>query len=163
MTMHSDSHKISPQHMARTALVYLRQSTGHQVIHHQESQRLQYALADKARTLGFANVEVVDDDLGVSASAGATRRVGFERVLSQVALGAVGLVLSREVSRLLRTDKDWCQLVEVCRLFDTLIGDEDGLYDLNSTNDQLVLGVKGTISVVELRTLQLRLRDGCAA
>jgi DNA invertase Pin-like site-specific DNA recombinase len=149
--------------MARTALVYLRQSTGHQVIHHQESQRLQYALADKARTLGFANVEVVDDDLGVSASAGATRRVGFERVLSQVALGAVGLVLSREVSRLLRTDKDWCQLVEVCRLFDTLIGDEDGLYDLNSTNDQLVLGVKGTISVVELRTLQLRLRDGSAA
>lgn len=163
MTIHSDAHKLSPERTSRKALIYLRQSSGHQVTHHRESQRLQYALAEKAQTLGFADVETIDDDLGVSASAGATRRRGFERVLSQVALGVVGLLLSREVSRLLRTDKDWCQLTEVCRLFDTFIGDEDGLYDLNNTNDQLILGVKGTMSVVELRTLQLRLRDGIAA
>jgi DNA invertase Pin-like site-specific DNA recombinase len=163
MTIQSDAHKLSPERMSRRALIYLRQSSPHQVIHHRESQKLQYALAQKAQTLGFADAEIIDEDLGVSASSVATRRHGFERVLSQVAMGVVGLVLSREVSRLLRTDKDWCQLVEVCRLFDTLIGDEDGLYDLNNTNDQLILGVKGTISVVELRTLQLRLRDGITA
>jgi len=160
--MQGDLHKLTPERVGRSALVYLRQSSEHQVTHNRESQRLQYALAEKARGLGFHDVEVIDRDLGLSA-AGAVRRPGFERVLSQVALGQVGLVLSREVSRLLRTDKDWCQLVEVCRLFDTLIGDEDGLYDLNNTNDQLLLGVKGTISVVELRTLQLRMRDGLNA
>lgn len=161
--MQYDVHKLTPERLSRKAIVYLRQSSRHQVIHNRESQRLQYALAERATAFGFKEVETVDDDLGVSASAGANRRVGFERVLSQVALGQVGLVLSREVSRLSRTDKDWCQLIEVCRLFDTLIGDEDGLYDLNTMNDQLILGVKGTISVVELRTLQLRLREGARA
>lgn len=163
MKTQHDTHKLTPERLSRKAIVYLRQSSAHQVLHNRESQRLQYALAERATTFGFKNVETVDEDLGLSASVGARPRVGFERVLSQVALGQVGLVLSREVSRLLRTDKDWCQLVEVCRLFDTLIGDEDGLYDLNTSNDQLLLGVKGTISVVELRTLQLRLRDGIEA
>ena len=151
--------KIQSKHLARRGVVYLRQSTMKQVRENLESQRLQYALADRARELGWQEVEVLDADLGSSASNGSTR-VDFERLIAQVALGEVGLVLSREVSRLSRTDKDWCRLLEVCQAFDTLIGDDQQIYDLDLMDDQLVLGIKGTLSVVELKVLELRMLEG---
>lgn len=152
--------KLTSDHLARKAVVYLRQSSLAQVQKNQESQRLQYALAETAKRCGFQRVEVIDCDLGQSAASGAGEREGFKRVLADVALGEVGLVLSRELSRLSRTDKDWCQLIELCQWFNTLIGDADHLYDLNQLDDQLVLGIKGTLSVVELKTLKLRLQQG---
>ncbi len=152
--------KITAEHLRRTAVVYLRQSSEGQVRNNLESQQLQYALARRARDLGFREVEVIDSDLGASAAVGAKRREGFQRLLGAVALGQVGLVLSRELSRLLRTDKDFCQLVELCQLFGTLIGDEENLYDASRMDDQLVLGIKATISVVELKVLRMRLEQG---
>ena len=113
--------KITARHLARKAVVYLRQSSIAQVRHNVESQRLQYALKDTAKAYGFAQVEVIDVDLGMSASSGAQVREGFKQLLASVALGAVGIVLSREPSRLSRTDKDWCHLMELCRVLDTLI------------------------------------------
>ena len=154
------SPKITPEHLARKAIVYLRQSTDKQVRQNQESQRLQYDLGERVRALGWTEVEIVGHDLGASAAMAAARREGFERVLSSVALGEVGIVASREVSRLSRTDKDWCRLFEVCQIFGTLIGDEQQVYDLNYLDDQLVLGIKGTLSVVELKVLRQRLQAG---
>jgi len=135
------SPKIKPEHLARKAIVYLRQSTDKQVRQNQESQRLQYDLGERMHALGWKTVEIVGHDLGASAAIASARREGFERVLSSVALGEVGIVVSREVSRLSRTDKDWCRLVEVCQIFGTLIGDEQQVYDLNYLDDQLVLGI----------------------
>ena len=154
------SPKIKPEHLARKAIVYLRQSTEKQVRQNQESQRLQYDLGERMHALGWSEVEIISHDLGASAAIGAARREGFERVLSSVALGEVGIVVSREVSRLSRTDKDWCRLVEVCQIFGTLIGDEQQVYDLNYLDDQLVLGIKGTLSVVELKVLRQRMQAG---
>jgi DNA invertase Pin-like site-specific DNA recombinase len=154
------SPKIKPEHLARKAIVYLRQSSDKQVRQNKESQRLQYDLADRMRALGWKEVEVVVCDLGSSAAIAAARREGFERVLSSVALGDVGIVASREASRLSRTDKDWCRLIEVCQIFGTLIGDEQQVYDLNYLDDQLVLGIKGTLSVVELKILRQRMQAG---
>jgi DNA invertase Pin-like site-specific DNA recombinase len=153
-------HKITPVHLSRKAVVYLRQSSERQVKENTESQRLQYALADRARALGWQHVECIDTDLGRSAAIGAAPREGFERLVASVALGEVGLVLSREVSRLARTDKDWCHLCEVCQIFGTLIGDAEQLYDLDLMDDQLVLGIKATLSIVELKVLKLRLLQG---
>jgi len=113
-------------------------------------------MAERIRGLGWQEVEVINSDLGTSAAIGAVCREGFERVLSSVALGEVGIVVSREVSRLSRTDKDWCRLVEVCQIFGTLIGDEQQVYDLSYLDDLLVLGIKGTLSVVELKVLRQR-------
>lgn len=163
MTPANANPKLTPDRLARKAIVYLRQSSPHQVQHNLESQRLQYALVDRARALGWTQVEVIDSDLGWSAAMGAAPREGFARLLASVALGEVGLVLSREVSRLSRTDKDWCHLLEVCQLFDTLIGDAEQVYDVSLIDDQLVLGIKGTLSVVELKVLKLRLLQGMEA
>jgi len=160
MTNADSTFKISPEHRARKAVVYLRQSSPTQVKHNTESQRLQYALEDSAKAYGFAHVEVIDHDLGMSATIGAQPRAGFKQLLASIALGEVGLVLTRELSRLSRTDKDWCHLLELCRVLNTLVGDADNLYDLNRMDDQLVLGIKGTLSVVELNTLKLRLQQG---
>jgi DNA invertase Pin-like site-specific DNA recombinase len=151
--------RINSTHLARKAIVYVRQSTRKQVRHNQGSQRLQYALTDRATDLGFGQVEVIDKDLGISASLGARQRPGFQQLLSSVALGDVGMILSRELSRLSRTDKDWCHLMEVCQIFDTLLGDEEGIYDTNTVDDQLILGIKGTISVAELNVLKLRMQQ----
>jgi DNA invertase Pin-like site-specific DNA recombinase len=151
--------KVRPEHVSRKAIVYLRQSSMKQVRENLESQRLQYALAQRARKVGFADVEVIDSDLGVSAAVGSERQ-GFDRLVSEVAQGQVGAVVSREVSRLSRTDKDWCHLLEVCQIFDTLIMDEDQVYDLSEIDDQLVLGIKGTMSVVELKVLRMRMLHG---
>jgi DNA invertase Pin-like site-specific DNA recombinase len=154
------SPKINPEHLARKAIVYLRQSSDKQVRQNKESQRLQYDVAERIRALGWKQVEIIDGDLGSSAAMAAARREGFERVLSSVALGEVGIIGSREVSRLSRTDKDWCRLLEVCQIFGTLIADEQQVYDLNYLDDQLVLGIKGTLSVVELKVLRQRLQAG---
>jgi DNA invertase Pin-like site-specific DNA recombinase len=154
------SPKIKPEHLARKAVVYLRQSSEKQVRQNLESQRLQYELAERIRSLGWTEIEVISSDLGCSAALGSATREGFERVLSAVALGEVGIVVSREVSRLSRTDKDWCRLAEVCQIFGTLIGDEQQVYDLSYLDDQLVLGIKGTLSVVELKVLRQRLQAG---
>ena len=137
------SPKIKPEHLARKAIVYLRQSSERQVRQNKESQILQYAVAERMRALGWKEVEIINSDLGSSAAIASAQREGFERVLSSVALGEVGIVGSREVSRLSRTDKDWCRLLEVCQIFGTLIADEQQVYDLNYLDDQLVLGHQG--------------------
>src|SRR6266436_5169149 len=154
------SPKIKPEHLVRKAIVYLRQSSEKQVRQNIESQRLQYELAERVRSLGWQEIEVINSDLGSSAAMGSASREGFERVLTSVALGEIGIVVSREVSRLSRTDKDWCRLLEVCQIFGTLIGDEQQVYDLSYLDDQLVLGIKGTLSVIELKVIRQRLLAG---
>jgi len=160
MTLQANDPKLTASRLARRAIVYVRQSTQKQVERNHESRELQYALVDRARSLGWKHVEVIDDDLGTSAGFASARREGFERLLAAVALGEVGVVISREASRLSRTDKDWCRLCEICQIFDTLIGDGDQLYDLSLLDDQLVLGIKGTLSVVELKVMRQRLLAG---
>lgn len=155
--------KISLNHLKRKAIVYLRQSSERQVKENLESQRLQYALVERAQLLGWKQVEVFDSDLGRSAGLGAATRAGFDRLIASVALGEVGMIFSRELSRLFRTDKDFCHLLEVCGLFDTLLGDDERVYDLNVMDDQLVLGIKGTLSVVELKVLKMRMQAGMEA
>ena len=132
----------------------IRQSTLDQVQHNLESQRRQYALADRARSLGWKEVSVIDDDLG--RSGGGAHRPGFERLLAVLCEGGVGAVLCIEASRLARNGRDWHTLLEFCRLVDTLIIDEDGVYDARQTNDRLLLGMKGTLSEMELSTLRQR-------
>lgn len=163
MIAHDSTQKITPEHLARKAIVYLRQSSVQQVKKNKESQHLQYALADRAKALGFRTVDVIDCDLGASAGFAARMRNGFKQLLASVALGEVGIVLSRELSRLSRTDKDWCHLMELCQVFGTLLADADHLYDLNVLDDQLILGIKGTLSVVELKVLKLRMLQGMQA
>jgi DNA invertase Pin-like site-specific DNA recombinase len=141
----------------------MRQSTDRQVRENLESQRLQRELQVLARELGWRRVEVLEQDLGCSASLGAKRREDFDRLVGSVARGEVGIILSGEVSRLSRTDKDWCHLLEVCRVFDTLLAESDRIYDLREMDDQLVLGIKGTMSVVELNVLRHRLQQGMEA
>lgn len=157
------SSKICQHHLDRKAVLHLRQSSDRQVQENLESQRLQYGLADWAREMGWTEVEIIDVDLGVSASVGSPDRNGFERLIELVVRGEVGIILSREASRLSRTDKDWCRVFEVCPLFDTLIGDGQQVYDLKLMDDQLVMGIKGTMSVVELGILQARMRAATEA
>src|ERR1700740_437801 len=152
--------KIKPETLPRKAIVYLRQSSDKQVRQNKESQLLQYAVAERVRALGWKQVEIINSALGSSAGLAAAQREGFERVLSSVALGEVGIVGSRELSRLSRTDKDWCRLLEVCQIFGMLIADEQQVYDLNYLDDQLVLGIKGALSVVELKVIRQRLLAG---
>ncbi len=146
--------KITPDHLARGAFVYVRQSTAMQVTHNLESQRRQYGLADRARQLGWQDVEVIDDDLG--RSGGGARRPGFERLLAAICEGRVGAVMSVEASRLARNGRDWHTLLEFCGLVGTVIIDEDGVYDPASPNDRLLLGMKGTMSEMELSVFRQR-------
>jgi DNA invertase Pin-like site-specific DNA recombinase len=146
--------KISAEHLARGAYVYVRQSTADQLRHNHESRGRQYALADRARALGWTEIVVIDDDLGVSASGVA--RPGFERLLAAVCSGQVGAVVSIEASRLARNGRDWHTLLEFCALVGSVIVDEDGVYDPRSTNDRLLLGMKGTMSEMELSLLRQR-------
>jgi DNA invertase Pin-like site-specific DNA recombinase len=139
--------KIADRHRSRSAVVYVRQSTRQQVIGHQESTRLQYALVDRAVALGWdaCRVVVIDDDLGMSG-AEATARVGFQRLVTEIGLDHVGLVLGIEMSRLARSGKDWYQLLELCALSGAPLADVDGVYDPAEYNDRLLLGLKGTMS-----------------
>jgi len=146
--------KITPEHLTRSAFVYVRQSTTDQVLNNHESRRRQYALADRARALGWGAVEVIDDDLGRSGSGIA--RPGIEKLLAAICEGRVGAVVSIEASRLARNGRDWHTLLEFCGLVDTLIIDEDGIYDSRHPNDRLLLGMKGTMSEMELSLFRQR-------
>ena len=152
---------ILPQHVAKTALVYVRQSTPKQVLHNQESLRRQYQLVETAVQLGWpqARTCVIDDDLGLSGTSSAVRQ-GFQRLVAAISLGEVGIVLVTEVSRLSRLDSDWHRVIELCAVFGTLIADEDGLYDPSDPNDRLVLGLKGTLFSAELHIIRARMRGG---
>ena len=146
--------KITPDHLARSAIVYIRQSTADQVSHNLESKRRQYGLAERARQLGWQEIEVIDDDLG--RSGGGMVRPGFEKLLAAICAGRVGAVLSIEASRLARNGRDWHTLLEFCGVVGTLIVDEDGVYDSRSPNDRLLLGMKGTMSEMELSVFRQR-------
>ena len=149
--------KITPDHLARCAYVYIRQSTPDQVLRNHESRRRQYGLADRARQLGWGEVVVIDDDLGISGSG--VNRPGFERLLSAICEGGVGAVLSVEASRLARNGRDWHTLLEFCALVACLIVDEEGIYDPRQPNDRLLLGMKGTMSEMELSIFRLRANE----
>jgi DNA invertase Pin-like site-specific DNA recombinase len=153
--------KITTGHLIRQAIVYLRQSSAAQVEHNRESTERQYALANKARELGWPEerILVIDEDLGLSGS-GAVARSGFARLTAEVALARVGLVLGLEVSRLARNNADWHRLIDLAGLTDTLIGDADGIYHPALFNDRLLLGLKGTMSEAELHVLRARLNGG---
>jgi len=153
--------KILATHLAKLAVVYIRQSSLQQVLENRESTARQYALRDYAVALGWpaARVVLIDEDQGPSG-ASAQHRQGFQRLLAEVTLNHVGLVLGLEMSRLARSSKDWHHLLEVCALFGTLLADQDGLYDANDPNDRLLLGLKGTMSEVELHTMRQRLERG---
>ena len=149
--------KITAEHLARTAYVYIRQSTPDQLVHNKESQRRQYALADRARQLGWIGVEIVDDDLG--RSGGGVARPGFDRLIGAICAGDVGAVLAIEASRLARNGRDWHMLIEFCGLVATIIVDEDGIYDPRHPNDRLLLGMKGTMSELELSLFRQRSQE----
>lgn len=153
--------KVSSRHLERLAVVYVRQSSVHQVQRNQESTQLQYGLVSHAARLGWPRERtvVIDDDLGISG-ASSEGRLGFQRLLSEVALDHVGIILGVEMSRLARSCKDWYQLLELCALFGTLICDLDGLYDPACYNDRLLLGLKGTMSEAELHIIRQRMWQG---
>ena len=158
---HPSPQKIAPVHLQRLAVVYVRQSTAQQVLRHEESTRLQYGLAGRARQLGWpeARILVIDDDLGHSAAEG-EHRAGFQRLVSEVSLDHVGMILGVEISRLARSSKDWHQLLEICALFGTLIADSDGICDPADFNDRMLLGLKGTMSEAELHVIKQRMHQG---
>ena len=146
--------KITPDHLERGAFIYIRQSTADQLANNHESRRRQYGLAERARTLGWTDVTVIDDDLGRSGSG--VSRPGFERLLAAICEGRVGAVFAIEASRLARNGRDWHTLIEFCGLVGTVIVDEDGIYEPRHPNDRLLLGMKGTMSELELSLLRAR-------
>jgi DNA invertase Pin-like site-specific DNA recombinase len=159
-----NSELVKQAHLARKAVVYIRQSTPHQVVSNQESLRLQYALRQRARELGWheADIDVIDADLGLSG-ASIARRSGFKELVGRVGLSEVGLILSIDVTRLARNCSDWYPLLDICGLRDCLIADRDGVYDPGNANGRLLLGLKGTISELELHTIRSRLTSGLLA
>lgn len=158
------SELVKPIHLARRAAVYIRQSTTHQVVNNQESLRLQYALRQRARELGWheADIDVIDADLGISG-ASAAGRSGFKELVGRVGLNEIGLILSIDVTRLARNCSDWYPLLDICGLHGCLIADRDGVYNPGSPNGRLLLGLKGTISELELHTIRSRLTAGLLA
>jgi DNA invertase Pin-like site-specific DNA recombinase len=149
------SEKIRPHHLERKAILYVRQSSAHQVLHNRESSALQYAMRDRLTALGWSRIETVDDDLGRSAAGGVTR-AGFDRMVAEVCLGKVGAVAAREVSRFARNSRDWQQLIEMCRVVDTVLIDQETVYAPRQGNDRLLLGLKGSLNEYELDLLRQR-------
>lgn len=147
--------KVRPHHLERKAILYVRQSSAHQVLHNRESSALQYAMRDRLVALGWSEIEVIDDDLGRSA-AGGVQRAGFERMVAEVCLGKVGAVCAREVSRFARNSRDWQQLIEMCRVVDTVLVDQEAIYAPRYGNDRLLLGLKGSLNEYELDLLRQR-------
>lgn len=152
------SEKVKKEHVERRAILYVRQSSLSQVEHNTESRRLQYGMQSRLKELGFNQIEVIDEDQGVTASGTAERR-GFERVVAEVCLGRVGGVAARQVCRLARNNMDWHRLVEMCRYVNTLVIDQENVYDPKSSNDRLLLGMKGNVSTYELDVLRQRASD----
>jgi DNA invertase Pin-like site-specific DNA recombinase len=161
MTRDTAHPKIRPGHLRRQAVVYVRQSSPHQVRNNRESSSRQYALVERAKTLGWADksVEIIDEDQARSATS-STHRQGFKTLLAEIGSGQVGIVLALEASRLSRSSADWHRLVEICVVTQTLLADETAVYDPRDPNDRLLLGVKGTISEAEIFTLRTRLHEG---
>jgi DNA invertase Pin-like site-specific DNA recombinase len=160
--MKAEAHqKVTADHLKRNAYLYVRQSTIRQVFENTESTKRQYALRQNAIALGWPaeNIIVIDSDLGQSG-ASAVDREGFQKLVAEVGIGKAGIVLGLEVSRLARNNTDWHRLLEICALTDTLILDEDGIYDPSHFNDRLLLGLKGTMSEAELHVLKARLLGG---
>jgi DNA invertase Pin-like site-specific DNA recombinase len=157
----STSELVSPQHLQRKALIYIRQSTPHQVLSNQESLHLQYALHQRALELGWRaeDIEIIDADLGLTATS-ASHRVGFQELVAKVTLGQVGIILSFDVMRLSRNCSDWYPLLDVCGYRGCLIADRDGIYDPGSANGRLLLGLKGQLSELELHTIRARMTAG---
>jgi len=155
------SELVTPTHLARKALIYIRQSTPQQVLTNQESLRLQYALRLRAIELGWRSedIEIIDADLGQTGAV-AQNRQGFKEVVSRVTLGEVGMILSSEVTRLSRNCSDWYPLLDICGYRSCLIADRDGVYDPATTNGRLLLGLKGQLSEFELHTIRSRLNAG---
>jgi excisionase family DNA binding protein len=147
--------KITADRLLRKAIVYVRQSSPNQMLHHQESQRRQYGLVDRARDLGFQQVTVIDEDLGRTGS-GFVERPGFQRLVAEVCTGEVSAVFCIEASRLARNGRDWHHLIELCGMVGAVVVDFDGIYDPNIVNDRLLLGLKGTMSEFELSLLRQR-------
>ena len=152
--------QVTAIHRSRLAVIYIRQSTYQQVLHHQESQRRQRGLIQRAKALGWPTDKIleVDDDLGHSASR-SSHRLGFHEMVSETALGKVGLILALEVSRLCRANRDWYHLLDICSVTGTLIADAEGLYDPRAYNDRLLLGLKGTLSEAELHIMKQRMAE----
>src|ERR1700728_2932268 len=157
----NESLKVQSHHLERNAYLYVRQSSMRQVIENIESTKRQYALRGRAVALGWRDdqIIVIDKDQGESGASAAWRE-GFQRLVTDVGMGHAGIVMGLEVSRLARNNADWHRLLEICALADTLILDEDGIYDPASFNDRLLLGLKGTMSEAELHVLKARLRGG---
>ncbi|HEU5376935.1 MAG TPA: recombinase family protein [Ktedonobacteraceae bacterium] len=155
------SELVSQTHLQRKALIYIRQSTPHQVLSNQESLRLQYALQQRAIDLGWRpeDIEIIDADLGMTG-ASASHRVGFQALVTRVTLGQVGLILSVDVTRLSRNCSDWYPLLDICGYRGCLIADRDGIYDPGSANGRLLLGLKGQLSELELHTIRARMTAG---
>src|SRR5215471_3880318 len=155
------SELITPTHLQKKAIIYVRQSTLTQVLFNQESLRLQYALEQRAQTLGWRaeDIEVIDADLGLTG-ASAQYRSGFQELVTKVTLGQAGIILSSDVTRLSRNCSDWYPLLDVCGYRDCLIADQDGIYDPGSTNGRLLLGLKGQLSELELHTIRARMTAG---
>jgi DNA invertase Pin-like site-specific DNA recombinase len=149
------SDKIKPHHLERKAILYVRQSSAYQVQHNRESRALQYAMQDRLLALGWSEIETIDADLGRSAADGVSR-AGFERMVAEVCLGKVGAVAAREVSRFARNSRDWQQLIEMCRVVDTLLVDQETVYAPRLGNDRLLLGLKGSLNEYELDLLRQR-------
>ncbi|WP_254694504.1 recombinase family protein [Alloyangia pacifica] len=147
--------KISSHHLERTAILYVRQSSAHQVLHNRESGALQYAMRDRLATLGWSCIETIDDDLGRSA-AGGVARADFDRMVAEVCLGKVGAVAAREVSRFARDSRDRQHLIEECRVVDTVLVDQEAVYAPLQGNDRLRLGLKGSLNEYELDLLRQR-------
>ena len=159
--MNETGNKITSDHLSRKAYLYVRQSSVKQIFEHGESTRRQYALRDRAVLLGWRNedVVVIDTDLGQSG-AHAEGREGFKQLVSEVVVGNAGIVIGLEVSRLARNSSDWHRLLEICALSNTLILDEEGIYDPGNFNDRLLLGLKGTMSEAELHFIKARMLGG---
>jgi DNA invertase Pin-like site-specific DNA recombinase len=157
----NSSELVTPQHLARKALVYIRQSSPHAAISNQESLRLQYALQQRALSLGWRpeDIEIIDADLGLTGAI-AQHREGFKDVISQVTLGQAGIILSTEVTRLSRNCSDWYPLLDICGYKGCLIADGDGIYDPGTPNGRLLLGLKGQLSELELHTIRARMTAG---
>jgi DNA invertase Pin-like site-specific DNA recombinase len=157
----NQSNKVQPHHLENAAYLYIRQSSMRQVVENVESTQRQYALRGRAIALGWREdqIIVVDSDQGESGASAAWRQ-GFQRLVSEVGMGRAGIVMGLEVSRLARNNADWHRLLEICALADTLILDEDGVYDPSNFNDRLLLGLKGAMSEAELHVLKARLRGG---
>src|SRR5215510_1457887 len=157
----STSELVTSQHLTRKAIIYIRKSTPHQVLTNQESLNLQYALKQRALSLGWRehDIEIIDSDLGLTAAL-AQHREGFKELVTKVTLGQIGIILGTEVSRLARSNSDWYPLLDICGFKGCLIADRDGIYDPATPNGRLLLGLKGTLSEAELFTIKARMHAG---